>query len=110
MTGYTLIERKYRRHRFGHINCGAYIQHELGTYSEKLNAFPVLPAEILMDKQKEILNNLYEDLIDSRGDTDSLNIIYNKITKFLTEIIIETLLTHPDEVDLLARGAALERK
>jgi hypothetical protein len=91
-----------RRERFGHVELGAEVRHPLGTETDTLSAFPVLPAAYVAAPAGEPLAGLYEELVE--GPSAS-------VFERLVEVIMPAAqLAHEwnlTEAAVLARGLAL---
>jgi hypothetical protein len=96
-----------RRERFGHVQFGMELRHPLGTETERIAAFPVLPAVYVASSAGERLAERYEALAQGAAGGLADQAALDQVAEVLLPAVEFAHAWRLIEAPLLARGLAL---
>jgi hypothetical protein len=108
--GVKYASNQIRRCRFGHIELGGTIKHPLGSDTELLETFPVLPAVYWESRSGISLANLYEEIVflSNMRALSEVIIPIQHVCDSITQILDIACSWNLTDIPVLARGLALE--
>ena len=104
--GVKIASRHDRRTRFGHINLSVPITHDVCGGTERIDAFPVLPARLTESAGGSGLNSLYEKMLRGSNNLNAISVreAYHEICALVGPIVTVAVEWMLQEAPVLARG------